>query len=68
MTAHLLASDYRVLARSPDPQNVYAGSPCIAALPSGRLVVSYEWFRPAPLKEQVPDQTEALVSDDDGAT
>jgi len=53
-----LAPEYAILARSEDPQNVYAGSPCIAGLPSGRLVVSYEWFRPAPHKEQVPDQTD----------
>ena len=68
MQTRCLAPDYTILACSGDPQNVYTGSPCITSLPSGRLVVSYEWFRPAPHKEQVPNQTEVLVSDDDGAT
>jgi hypothetical protein len=68
MQTKCLAPEYAILARSEDPQNVYSGSPCITSLPCGRLVVSYEWFRPAPHKEQVPDQTEILVSDDDGAS
>lgn len=63
-----LSDEYQILARSPDPQNIYTGSPSLAMHPSGRLVASYEWFRPAPLKEQVPDQTVVLVSDDDGVS
>jgi len=64
----VLAADYQVLARSPDPMNVFAGSPALAGLPSGRLVATYEWFRHGPGKEKVPDQCEVLTSDDDGAT
>ena len=62
----VLAGDYLILAESPDPDTVYTGSPCLAQLPSGRLVASYEWFRPQPLVEKIPDQLEILVSDDDG--
>jgi hypothetical protein len=62
----LLTEKFEVLARSRDPENVYTGSPSLAPLPSGRLLASYEWFRPKPLKERVPDPTEVLVSDDDG--
>ncbi len=61
-----LAGDFLVLAESPDRESVYTGSPCQAQLPSGRLVVSFEWFRPPPLVEKVSDQLEILVSDDDG--
>ena len=64
----LLASDYTILARSEDSQNVFVGSPALAELPSGRLVCSYEWFRGHPLKEKVPDQCETLFSDDAGHT
>ena len=64
----LLAQEYLVLAQSPDPEKVYSGSPSLAQLPSGRLVASYEWFRPKPLKEQVPNQMEILASDDGGET
>ena len=62
----ILAGDYQILAESPDPETVYTGSPCLAQLPSGRLVASFEWFRPQPLVEKIPDQLEILVSDDDG--
>ena len=62
----ILAGDYQVLAQSPDPDNVYTGSPCLEQLPSGRLVASYEWFRSRPLVEKFPDQLEILVSDDGG--
>ncbi|MCY4118252.1 MAG: hypothetical protein OXF55_15285 [Caldilineaceae bacterium] len=62
----ILAGDYQILARSPDPDNVYTGSPCLAQLPSGRLIASYEWFRSRPLVEKIPDQLEILVSDDGG--
>ena len=62
-----LAGDFQILAESPDRDSVYTGSPCLAQLPSGRLVASYEWFRPQPpLVENIPDQLEVLVSDDDG--
>ena len=62
----ILAGEYQVLAQSPDPDNVYTGSPCLAQLPSGRLIASYEWFRARPLVEKIPDQLEILVSDDGG--
>ena len=62
----LLAPDYKILASSDDPQNVYTGSPSLAQLPSGRLIAGYEWFRQAPLKENVPDQMDILASDDNG--
>ena len=64
----ILAGDFQILAESPDPDTVYTGSPCLAQLPSGRLIASYEWFRPRPLVEKIPDQLEILVSDDDGAS
>ncbi len=64
----ILTQEHLVLAQSPDPENVYTGSPSLARLASGRLVASYEWFRQAPLKEQIPDQMAVLVSDDDGET
>ena len=63
----MLAGDYQILAESPDPANVYTGSPCLALLPSGRLVASYEWFRQQPYVEKIPDQLDILVSDDDGS-
>ena len=52
-----LAQDYVVVAESPDQETVYAGSPGLAQLPSGEIVASYEWFRGAPLKESIPNQT-----------
>ncbi len=64
----LLGQSYQVLAESADAGNVYVGSPALAALPGGRLVCTYEWFRPAPLKETVPDQCDVLLSDDRGCT
>ena len=64
----ILAGEHLVLAQSPDSENVYTGAPSLARLPRGPLVASYEWFRPAPLKEGVADQTDILVCDDDGAT
>ena len=64
----MLSEDYFVLASSPDPENVYAGSPSIARMRSGRLLASYEWFHPKPYKEAVPNATEVLISDDDGAS
>ncbi len=62
----ILAGDFLVVAASPDRESVYTGSPCLAQLPSGRLIASFEWFRPQPLVEKIPDQLEILVSDDDG--
>ena len=64
----ILAGDYVILAESPEPETLYTGSPCLAQLPSGRLIASFEWFRPQPLVEKIPDQLEILVSDDDGAS
>ena len=62
----MLSDDYLVLASSADPEQVYTGSPSITRMQSGRLLVSYEWFRPKPFKEAVPNSTEIMVSDDDG--
>ncbi|MYC94790.1 MAG: hypothetical protein F4X14_07445 [Caldilineaceae bacterium SB0661_bin_32] len=38
----VLAGDYQILAQSPDPDTVYTGSPCLAQLPSGRLIASID--------------------------
>ena len=65
---NVLAQDYVVVAESPDKDTVYAGSPGLARLPSGEVVASYEWFRPKPLGETIPDQTEVRVSADGGTT
>ena len=46
----LQSQEHIVLASSPDPENIYTGSPSIARLSSGRLIVSYEWFLPKPFK------------------
>ena len=64
----VLSENYSILARSSDPENLYTGSPSLASLPNGRLVASYEWFRPKPLKEEILNQTEILVSDDGAET
>ena len=63
----MLAGDFQILAESPDRANVYTGSPCLAQLPSGRLIASYEWFRQQPYVEKIPDQLDILVSDDGGS-
>ena len=39
----LLAGEYLVLAQSPDPKNVYAGSPSLAQCP--RLGPPFGWMR-----------------------
>jgi hypothetical protein len=62
----MLAENYEILVRSPDAERVFAGSPALARLPSGRLICTYEWFRGYPLKEKVPNQCETLISDDRG--
>ncbi|MDF2662773.1 MAG: exo-alpha-sialidase, partial [Paenibacillus sp.] len=36
------ADDYVTVYESPDPQNVYAYSPAVIALPSGRLVLTMD--------------------------
>ena len=64
----VLARDYQVLAESPDPQNVFAGSPALAKLPGGRLVATHDWFRTDPNKEKIPNQGQVLTSDDGGCT
>jgi len=64
----VLARDYQVLAESPDPQNVFAGSPSLARLPRGRLVATHDWFRTDPDKEKMPNQGQVLTSDDGGCT
>ena len=65
---NILAQEYVVVAESPDKNSVYAGSPALAQLPTGELVASYEWFRPSPKKEAIPNQTEVKVSTDGGDT
>ena len=60
----ILAQDYVIVAESPDKNSIYAGSPCLAELPTGELVASYEWFGPSPKKETIPNQTEVKVSAD----
>ena len=64
----VLAQDYQELAESPDPQNVFAGSPALAKLRGGRLVATHDWFRTGPDKEKVPNQGRVLTSDDGGRT
>ena len=66
--AEPLAQSYHVIAVSPDPSQVWAGTPALARLPSGRLVACYEWFRRGVDAERIPNQTEILVSDDRGKT
>jgi hypothetical protein len=56
-----------MLARSPDPADVFVGSPALAKLPSGRLIATYEWFRRHSQGERSADQCEVLSSDDGGA-
>ena len=63
-----LTQEYVVVAESPDKDTVYSGSPGLARLPTGELVASYEWFRPKPLTETIPNQTEVKVSSDGGIT
>ena len=46
----ILAQDYVVVGESPDPENVYLGSPGIARLDSDRLVATYEYFKRNELK------------------
>ena len=65
---NILAQDYVIVAESPDKDSVYAGSPALDQLPTGELVASYEWFRPSPKKEAIPNQTEVKVSTDGGRT
>lgn len=68
MACMVLSGKYSILASSSDPENLYTGSPSLAGFPNGRLVASYEWFRPKPLKEEILNQTEILVSDDGAVT
>ena len=63
-----LAQEYVIVAESPDKETVYTGSPGLIRLATGELLASYEWFRGAPLKDSVPNQTEVKVSADDGRT
>ena len=63
-----LAQDFVTVAKSPDPENVYLGSPALIKLPSGKLLATYEWFRPQPHKENIPDQCEVCNSEDGGRT
>jgi len=65
---NILAQEYVIVAESPDRDLVYAGSPSLAQLPTGELIASYEWFRPVPKKESIPNQTEIKASADGGHT
>lgn len=65
---NIISNSSSVLAVSPDPMNVFAGSPFLHKLESGRLIASYEWFRKGNEKEKVPDQKKILTSDDNGDT
>lgn len=74
-----LAQEGVVVAQSPDPENIYLGSPSILALPGGRLVASFDYFGrgvgtldgPLGVRPHFPPghnqlQTVALTSDDAG--
>jgi hypothetical protein len=64
----MVAAKYTVLAQSPYPGELFAGSPSLARLPHGRLVASHEWFTGKLPKKKAFDHTEIQISDDDGAT
>ena len=54
----VLAPDYQVVARSPDPKTMFLGSPAMVKLPSGRYVVTYDLF------DNDPRGCVVLTSDD----
>ena len=65
----MLCEDYLELASSPDPENVYTGSPSICRMRSGRLLASYEVVSRQTLEGSGTGfRPRVLVSDDDGAT
>ena len=73
-----LADDYVVVARSPDPMNVYCFSPGLCVLPNGRLIATMDYSGPG--VADYPGRVEfkkgsgryqvgrVFVSDDKGAT
>jgi hypothetical protein len=62
----LLAQDYEVVSRSPDPANIWLGSPSLTVLPSGRLVATYQTFCRS--KDANEHLTYVCISDDHGQT
>ena len=64
--ATMLAQDFTTVVRSSNPQNLYTGSPMLTRLSSGRMIASFEWFRPSPVATSLPGQLKILVSDDRG--
>ncbi len=60
-----LAQDFITLARSPDRDSIFLGSPSLASSPAGRLVSSYEYFGP---KAPISQQCHIMRSDDGGRT
>jgi hypothetical protein len=65
--AEPLAQDYQALAESPDPQNVFMGSPSILKLSHGRLLASFEQFKRGGADGTTP-QCRIVSSDDGGRT
>jgi len=57
-----------VVAYSPPEPGIYLGSPSIALLPDGKIVVSHDFFGPnCPRNEHgMPDTTRIFVSNDGG--
>ncbi len=71
-----LADTFSVVYRSPDPENVYAYSPGIERLDSGRLVATLDlggpamadWPEPKGIRYGRPVQGKVFTSDDGGRT
>jgi len=58
-----------VVAQSPDPDCIYLGSPSIARLPEGSLVVSHDFFGPGSPEDEYGREyrTQIFRSSDEGA-
>jgi len=67
-----LAQDYKVLARSPDPANIYCYTPGLAICPSGRIVATMEFggkgAKNLPEPEKGSGRGRLFTSDDHGET
>jgi hypothetical protein len=73
-----LANDFVTVYESPDPENIYCGTPGLAILPNGRLVATIDLFGPG--VDQLPEpkgyrkiynsihQGKIFTSDDHGKT
>lgn len=61
----ILANEYDVLWRSPNPRTIYSATPGIVRLESGRLVATMTFRGPGTTG---PDNGLVYTSDDDGAT